>query len=49
MIIAGVDKAALLAMMDQMETEAVKKEEVLAIADSEDVSAWLMQSIYGFK
>lgn len=40
-IVAEVEKAAVLAMVDQMEAEAVRKEEVLAIAHDENVSAWI--------
>jgi hypothetical protein len=40
-IMAGVEKAAVLAMVDQMEAEAMRKEEVLAIAHDENVSAWI--------
>jgi hypothetical protein len=39
-IVAAVEKAAVLAMVDQMEAE-VLKEEVLAIAYNENVSAWI--------
>lgn len=38
-IVAEVEKVAVLAMVDQMEAEAVKK--VLAIAHDEDVSRWI--------
>lgn len=40
-IVAEVDKATVLAVVDQMEVEAVRKEEVLAIAYDENVSAWI--------
>lgn len=39
-IVAEVEKAAVLAIVDQMEAESARKEEVLAIAHDEDVSAW---------
>ena len=40
-IVAEVEKAAVLAMVDQMEAEAMRKEEVLAIAHDENVTAWI--------
>lgn len=40
-IVAEVEKEAVLAMVDQMEAEAMRKEEVLAIAHDEDVFAWI--------
>jgi len=40
-IVVEVEKAAVLAMVDQMEAEAVQMEEVLAIAHDEDVSQWI--------
>lgn len=40
-IVAAVEKEAVLAMVDQMEVEAAKKEDVLAIAYNENVSAWI--------
>lgn len=40
-IVAAVEKEAVLAMVDQMEAEAAKKEAVLAIAHDENVSAWI--------
>lgn len=48
-IVAEVEKAAVLAMVDQMEAEAVRKEEVLAhpegsallCAHDENISAWI--------
>lgn len=40
-IVAEVEKAAVLAMVGQMESEAVRKEAVLAIAHDENVSTWI--------
>lgn len=40
-IIAEVETAAVLAMVDQMEAETAKREEVLAIAHDENVSVWI--------
>ncbi len=44
-VVATVDKAALLAMVDQLESEAAleaeRKQQVLQIAHDEDVSRWI--------
>lgn len=44
-VVAAVDKAALLAMVDQLESEAAleeeRKQQVLQIAHDEDVSRWI--------
>ena len=40
-IAASVEKAAVLAMVDQLEDEELQKQNVLAIAHSEDVAQWV--------
>jgi hypothetical protein len=44
-VVAAVDKAVLLAMVDQLESEAAleeeRKQQVLQIAHNEDVSRWI--------
>lgn len=40
-LLEEVEKAAVLAMVGQMEAEALRKEAVLAIAHDENVSTWI--------
>lgn len=40
-IVGTVDKVALLAMVDQLESEEIQREQVLAIADDEDLTRWV--------
>lgn len=51
-IVATVDKAVVLAMVDQLETEAAveeRKQQVLAIADEEKVSEWIQTIALGLQ